>query len=75
MKTKEEYYTIIKRNVVYYRKERGMTQKTLSESVGLSRTHISNLEAPNIMKLSISLDSLIDIAQVLELPVEKLFVE
>lgn len=74
MKTKEEYYTIIKRNVAYYRKERGMTQRVLSEIVELSRTHISNLEAPN-MKLSISLDSLIDIAQILEVPVEKLFVE
>lgn len=32
--------------ISYYRKLKGLTQTQLAESVGLSRTHISNIEAP-----------------------------
>ena len=56
--------------ISYYRK--GLTQTQLAESVGLSRTHISNIEAPRV-KTSISLDSLFDIAEALEVPVRDLF--
>ena len=38
----------------------------------ISRTHISNLEAPNMEK-SISLDILFDIADALDVPVKNLF--
>ena len=58
--------------ISYYRKLKGLTQTQLAESVGLSRTHISNIEAPRV-KTSISLDSLFDIADVLEVPVRDLF--
>ncbi len=56
----------------YYRKLKGITQGDLAKAVGLSRTHISNLEAPGI-KGSISLDKLFDIAEVLNVPMAKLF--
>ncbi len=56
----------------YYRRLKGMTQGDLGKAVGLSRTHISNLEAPGI-KGSISLDKLFDIADVLGVPMAKLF--
>ncbi|MDO4528727.1 MAG: helix-turn-helix transcriptional regulator [bacterium] len=56
----------------YYRKLKGMTQGELAKAVGLSRTHVSNLEAPR-METSISLDKLFDIADVLGVPVMKLF--
>ncbi len=59
-------------NVTYYRKLKGMTQIELAKSVDLSRTHISNLEAPG-MRTSISLEKLFDIADVLEVPVMKFF--
>ncbi len=49
-----------------------MTQEGLAKAVDLSRTHISNLEAPN-MPTSISLEKLFDIADVLEVPVKKFF--
>lgn len=52
--------------IAYYRKLRGLTQAELS------RTHISNIEAPN-GKTSISLNKLFDIADVLEVPVKDLF--
>ena len=50
--------------IAYYRKLKGITQQNLAEAVNLSRTHISNLEAPN-MPTSISLEKLFDIAEVL----------
>lgn len=56
----------------YYRKLRGLTQAELAEATNLSRTHISNIEAPN-GKTSISLNKLFDIADVLEVPVKDLF--
>ena len=58
--------------IAYYRKLRGLTQLQLAEYTNLSRTHISNLEAPN-MPTSISLESLFDIADILEVPIGKLF--
>lgn len=58
--------------ISYYRKLKGLTQTQLAESVGLSRTHISNIEAPRV-ETSISLDSLFDIAEALEVPVRDLF--
>lgn len=58
--------------IAYYRKLRGLTQAELAEATNLSRTHISNIEAPN-GKTSISLNKLFDIADVPEVPVKDLF--
>ena len=58
----EKYYRQIGLNIAYYRKLPGMA---LAEATDLSRTHISNIEAPN-MKTSLSLESLFDIAGVLQ---------
>ncbi len=58
--------------IAYYRKLRELTQAELAEATNLSRTHISNIEAPN-GKTSISLNKLFDIAEVLEVPVKDLF--
>ena len=58
--------------IAYYRKLRGLTQAELAEATNLSRTHLSNIEAPN-GKTSISLNKLFDIADVLEVPVKDLF--
>ena len=55
-----------------YRKMHGLTQLQLAEECDLSRTHISNLEAPN-MPTSISLEALFDIADVLEVPIKCFF--
>lgn len=58
--------------IAYYRKLAGLTQLQLAEKVNLSRTHISNLEAPN-MPTSISLKKLFDIADALDIPIGRLF--
>lgn len=69
-KRKQEY-KMIGLNIAYYRKLKGLTQLQLAESINISRTHMSNIEAPN-MPTSISLDTLMDIADTLEIPVESL---
>lgn len=68
----ESYYKQLGLNISYYRKLRNLTQMDLAEFTDLSRTHISNIEAPN-MKTSISLDTLFRIADVLQIPVKALF--
>ena len=49
-----------------------MTQLELAEKVNISRTHMGNIEAPNVLK-PISLELAFNIADVLEVPVSKLF--
>lgn len=70
--THKKYYIQLGLNIAYYRKLRGMTQLQLAEKIDISRTHLSNIEAPN-MNTSISLEKLFDIAEVLEIPVFQLF--
>lgn len=51
-------------NIAFYRKMKGLTQLEPAEKVGISRTHMSNIEAPN-METSPSLETLLDIADFL----------
>ena len=51
---------------------RKITQIELAEKVGISRTHMGNIEAPNMVK-PISMKLAFDIADVLEIPVSALF--
>lgn len=69
-KRKQEY-KMIGLNIAYYRKLKGLTQLQLAESINISRTHMSNIEAPN-MPTSISLETLMDIADTLDIPAELL---
>ncbi|MCD8195833.1 MAG: helix-turn-helix domain-containing protein [Lachnospiraceae bacterium] len=64
-------YKLIGLNIAYYRKLNGLTQMQLAERAGISRTHMSNIEAPN-MPTSISMDTLLDIADALNMPAAKL---
>lgn len=66
-------YKSIGLNIAYYRKLRGLTQIQLADKVNISRTHISNIEAPNV-HTSISLEVLLSIAKVLDVPAYKLLV-
>ena len=61
---REQEYKMIGLNIAYYRKLAGLSQLQLAEKVGISRTHMSNIEAPN-MPTSISLETLMDIADAL----------
>lgn len=63
----KEKYRQIGLKIAYYRKLRGLTQEELAEQVGLTPAFIGHLEAPNISK-ALSLDTLFDIASVLDVP-------
>ncbi len=68
---RKKQYLELGLTIGYYRKLKGYTQSDLAKGVGLSRTHISNIEAPGV-RVSISLDKLFDIAEFLNVPVTKL---
>lgn len=68
---REQEYKMIGLNIAYYRKLTGLSQLQLAEKVGISRTHMSNIEAPN-MPTSISLETLMDIADALNTPASTL---
>ena len=53
-------------NIALYRKMKGITQAELAEKVNISRTHMGNIEAPNMVK-PISLELAFDIADALEI--------
>ena len=57
-----------------YRKQKKMTQAQLAVEIGISRTHMSNIEALN-MPTQISVDTLFKIADVLGIKVSNLFEE
>lgn len=58
-------------NIAYYRKLRGWTQEQLAERAEISRTHLSNIEAPNA-PTALSLEKLFEIASVLGVEPAKL---
>lgn len=66
----KEQYRQIGLKIAYYRRLRGLTQEELAEQVGVTPAFIGHLEAPNISK-ALSLDTLFDIAAVLEVPPHK----
>ncbi len=70
--TNAEKYNRIGLNIAYQRKLKKFTQLQLAELIGISRTHMSNIEAPN-MVTPISLEVLFNIADALEIPVDILF--
>lgn len=57
--------------ISYYRKLRGMTQERLSEAIGKDTSFLGQVEAPNICR-AISLDTLFDIATILNISPYKL---
>lgn len=71
--TKNEKYIRLGLNIAYYRKLKGMTQLQLAEAIDISRTHMSNIEAPNV-PTSVSLDTLFDIADALNVPIHQFFI-
>lgn len=74
---KEEYYGLYKKiglKVSYYRKLRGFTQEQLAEKIEKNTAFIGAVEAPNVNR-TVSLDTLFDIANVLDVPPYKFFLD
>ncbi len=68
--TQIEKYKALGANVFYYRRKRELTQEQLAELLGIERNHVSNVE---LAKAGVSLDVIFRMADVLEVPVHKLF--
>ena len=60
----KDYYIELGLNIVFYRKRAGMTQDMLAEKANLSRSHLSAIEAPNLIR-PFSLEILFNIARAL----------
>ena len=66
----ESEYRQLGLRIAYYRKLRGLTQEKLAEKVDRTPAFIGHVEAPNIKK-AVSLDTLFQIASVLDVPAYK----
>ncbi len=62
-----EKYRRLGLKISYYRKMRKMTQEALAEKVNITTPFLGAVEAPN-MDSAISLDTLFDIADALDIP-------
>lgn len=60
--------------VAYFRKLRGYTQEALADAIGMSWSYIAKVESPT-RPFGVSFETLFKIADVLEVPVSKLFEE
>ena len=67
----ENIYNIIGKNIKKYRKKKGWTQRELSEKLLLSDSFIAKLES--VTHQTLSIDTLEQIAKVLEVPITKFF--
>lgn len=67
----KQKYKLLGLNIAYYRKLNGYTQETLAEKLNLDRTTISKIE---LATSGVSLDVIFDIAELFDIPVEKLFI-
>ena len=74
---KEKYFEKYRRiglKISYYRKLRGLTQENLAEMIDKNLAFIGAVEAPNINR-TVSLDTLFDIAEALNVPPYKFLSE
>lgn len=67
-----EQYIKFGLKVQYYRKLRGMTQEGFADEIGKSWSFVSKIESPT-RAFGVSMETLFTIAEVLEVPVSKLF--
>ena len=78
-KSEKELYTIIGKNIRYYRKlyslnKKELTQEALAEIANVSTSLIGNLESKKTYQ-GISILNLYKISQILEVPIEKFFID
>jgi len=66
----KEKYKQLGLKISYYRKLKGLTQEQLAEKLNKDIASIGAVEAPNVNR-AISMDTLFDIADILEVPAYK----
>ena len=67
-----EQYIRFGLKIQYYRKLRGMTQEDFADRIGKSWSFVAKIESPT-RAFGVSMETLFKIAEVLEIPVSKLF--
>ncbi len=78
-KNEKELYSIIGKNIRYYRKlyslnKKELTQESLAEIVNVSTSLIGNLESKKTYQ-GISIYNLYKISKILEIPIENFFID
>ena len=68
----DEHFRQLAINISYYRRKAGLNQLQLAEKAGISRTYLSNIEAPNV-STSFSIKTLFRIADALGVELVDLF--
>lgn len=69
-----EQYIRFGLKVQYYRKLRGLTQEAFADKIGKSWSFVAKVESPT-RAFGVSMETLFKIAEMLEVPVSKLFEE
>lgn len=67
-----EQYIRFGLKIQYYRKLRGMTQEDFADRIGKSWSFVAKIESPT-RAFGVSMETLFKMADVLEVPVSKLF--
>lgn len=68
----EEQYIRFGLKVQYYRKLQGLTQEAFADQIGKSWSFVAKIESPT-RAFGVSMETLFKIADVLQVPVAKLF--
>lgn len=69
-----EQYIRFGLKIQYYRKLRGLTQEAFADKIGRSWSFVAKIESPT-RPFGVSMETLFNIAAVLDIPVSKLFEE
>ena len=69
-----EQYIRFGLKVQYYRKLRGLTQEAFADKIGKSWSFVAKVESPT-RAFGVSMETLFKMAEMLEVPVSKLFEE
>ena len=69
-----EQYIRFGLKVQYYRKIQGLTQEAFADKIGKSWSFVAKIESPT-QAFGVSMETMFKIAEVLEVPVSKLFEE
>ncbi|QNM06104.1 helix-turn-helix transcriptional regulator [Qiania dongpingensis] len=67
-----DYYLDLGNHISYYRKKAKLTQEQLAKRVGISRSYLSHIEAPNAFQ-KCSLDTVFKICHALKIEPVQLF--
>lgn len=74
IEVKDNVYEVIRKNLIYYRKLKGMTQAELAEAMNLSHDYIRQVESKKSDK-NFSISSLQLAASVLDVEIHQFFID